>query len=127
MPNEENLIPFTSEQSREKAKENGAKGGRASGEAKRRKKSLREQMEMLLSLPVKDPRTKQFIKELGISPKEIDNAMAITLAMYQEALKGNTKAYELIRDTIGEKPVERIQTSEVPVIELGEIPIDTDK
>lgn len=118
MANEQNLTPFTSGQSREEAVKNGAKGGRASGESKRRKKTLREQMEMLLSLPVQDPATKDFIESLGIDTNEINNALAITLSMYQEALKGNTKAFELIRDTIGEKPTDRLQIEEAPVIKL---------
>ncbi len=118
MANEQNLTPFTSDQSREEAVKNGAKGGVASGEARRRKKTLREQMEMLLSLPVKDEATRDFIESLGISPDEVDNALAITLSMYQEALKGNTKAFELIRDTIGEKPTDKLQIEEAPVIKL---------
>ena len=41
VPNEENLIPVRSERKR-------AKGGKASGEARRKKKELRETMEALL-------------------------------------------------------------------------------
>ena len=118
MANEENLRPFTSEQSHEEAAKNGAKGGIKSGEVRRRKKTLREQMEMLLALPVQDPNTRDFIESLGISADEVNNALAITLSMYQEALKGNTKAFELIRDTIGEKPTDRLQIEEAPVIKL---------
>lgn len=118
MPNIENLRPFTSDQSREEATKNGAKGGIASGEARRRKKTLKEQMEMLLALPVQDEQTKAFIESLGIESEEVNNALAITLSMYQEALKGNTKAFELIRDTIGEKPTDRLQIEEAPVIRL---------
>ena len=38
MANENNLVPFTSEQSHEEAVKNGRKGGIASGEAKRNRK-----------------------------------------------------------------------------------------
>ena len=75
-------------------------------------------MEMLLSLPVQDEATREFIESLGIDSAEVNNALAITLSMYQEALKGNTKAFELIRDTIGEKPTDRLQIEETPVIRL---------
>ena len=115
MANEENLRPI---QSVSEAREKGAKGGIKSGETRRRKKTLREQMEMLLSLPVQDENTRDFIESLGIQPDEVNNALAITLSMYQEALKGNTKAFELIRDTIGEKPTDRLQIEEAPVIKL---------
>ena len=117
MANEQNLTPFTSDQNREEASKNGKKGGVKSGEARRAKRTLRQQMELLLSLPVKDESTKAYIESLGIVDN-IDNATAITLSMYQEALKGNTKAYELIRDTIGEKPTDKLELQDVPKIEL---------
>ena len=115
MANEQNLIP-NSERTPSERRENARKAGKASGEARRRKKTLKEQMELLLSLPVKDESTKAFIESLGIDSDVINNSMAITLSMYQEALKGNTKAYELIRDTLGEKPTDKLQIEEPPVI-----------
>lgn len=45
VPNEENLIPVRSES---EAREKGGRGGKASGEARRKKKELRETMEALL-------------------------------------------------------------------------------
>lgn len=115
--NKENLISLA-DRTTEEQRAIATKGGQASGETRRRKKTLREQMEMLLSLPVQDEQTRDFIESLGIQPDEVNNALAITLSMYQEALKGNTKAFELIRDTIGEKPTDRLQIEEAPVIKL---------
>ena len=115
MANEQNLRKLSTEE----AREIGKIGGQRSGETRRMKKTLKEQMELLLSLPVKDESTKGFIESLGIDPDVIDNATAITLSMYQEALKGNTKAYELIRDTIGEKPTDKLSIEEVPQIVLN--------
>lgn len=112
MANIENLKPKDSNQSREEAKKNGKKGGIASGKARRERKAMREQLEMLLKLPVKSEKTKKQIHDLGISDKEIDNQMALTISLYQEALKGNTKAYELIRDTLGEKIPDRLEINE---------------
>lgn len=87
MANEQNLVPFTSEQNREEAKKNGQIGGIRSGEARRARKTLREELLMLLS--------------------EGDTQSKISLAQIQKALKGDTKAFETIRDTIGEKPIEK--------------------
>ena len=115
MANEQNLKPV---KSKSEARERGAKGGKASGVSRRLKRTLKEQMELLLSLPVKDESTKGFIESLGIDPESIDNATAIILSMYQEALKGNTKAFELIRDTIGEKPTDKLAIEEAPQIIL---------
>ena len=117
MPNSENLVNIADRTTSEQ-REIQKKGGKASGEARRMKRTLREQLEMLLSLPVKDEATKGFIESLGVDPETIDNATAITLSMYQEALKGNTKAFELIRDTLGEKPSDKLQIEEAPVIQL---------
>lgn len=50
----ENLVMFTSDQSREKAKVNGRKGGIASGKAKREKKNLREAMQEAMTTTFTD-------------------------------------------------------------------------
>lgn len=118
MANVQNLIPFTSDQSREEAKKNGRKGGKASGEARRRQRTLKETLEKLLSLPLKDESTREYIRQLGFNDEELDNKTAINVAMYQEALKGNVKAYELIRDTMGEKPTDKLAIEEAPQIVL---------
>lgn len=117
MANEQNLIPIKT-LTKEEAKKRGSKGGKASAKAKRQRKAMREQLEMLLTLPLKNDKIKKQIQALGVEDNEIDNQMALTIAMYQEALKGNTRAYELIRDTMGEKPVERVQNLTPPVIKF---------
>ena len=55
MSNEKNLVPFTSEQSREEAVKNGSKGGKKSGEVRRRKKSMKQVMEILLAMKTENP------------------------------------------------------------------------
>ena len=55
MANEQNLIPFTSDQSREEAAKNGRKGGLASGAARRERATLRAVL--LEELDEKDERT----------------------------------------------------------------------
>lgn len=104
------------QQTSEQASEAGKKGGVASGEARRRKKMMRQQMEMLLELPIKSRKIKEQLQELGIDSDDLTNQMALIVSMYQKALKGDTKAFEILRDTIGEKPVEVQQIQEVPVI-----------
>lgn len=102
MANEENLKPFTSEQSREEAVKNGRKGGIKSGEVRRQKKLLKDYLQDVLDDKVK------------VKDKEIDTAEAITIKLVQQAMKGNVKAYTTIRDTLGQAPVQGINlTSEV--------------
>ena len=95
MANEENLIPFTSEQSREEAKRNGAKGGKKSGEVRRQRKAMKEQMEMLLSLPfkLKDSKGNDVVDSLeflGIDKENIDNQMAIIISLWKTAMNSNS-------------------------------------
>jgi hypothetical protein len=96
---EDNLKPFTSEQSREEAAKNGSKGGIASGEARRRKRDLKLAMQALLEADVKDKRTGEVMS----------GAEALAVAQYRKALKGDTKAFEVLRDTAGQKPVEKVE------------------
>lgn len=116
MANESNLIPFTSEQSREEAKKNGKKGGIASGEARRKRKAFKEQIDYFLSLPFPDMtdsngnKIKDAFKNFGIEEEEIDNQMAMVLSMWKNVIKrGDVSAFTALRDTVGEKPSDKIE------------------
>jgi hypothetical protein len=98
--NPQNLIP-TNKRSKEEVKKNAAKGGRKSGETRRKRKALREELLALLSA--------------GNTQKNI------SLALIDQALNGNVKAFETIRDTIGEKPVEKVVMSEVDPNVINEV------
>ena len=71
MPNPENVKPyeFTSEQSREEAAKNGRKGGIASGEARRKKKTLRETAEIMLACEL-PPDVKRKLKSNGLEAED---------------------------------------------------------
>lgn len=59
---------------------------------------MKEQMEMLLTLPFKQKKQLKFIKDLGIEDENIDNQMALIVAMYGKALKGDVQAFNTIRE-----------------------------
>ena len=97
----ENLIPFTSEQSREKAAKNGKKGGIASGKARRKKKALKATFEELLSTPLQNPKMAENMQKLGLPiDSETTVQVVIAAAMVKEAYKGNVRAYLAIKDTV---------------------------
>lgn len=125
MPNERNLIPFTSEQSREEAKKNGALGGVASGVSRRRKRRLKEAADLYLSLPPADKRRWNKISRQGVDPEEIDNQMAMIVGLTERAIKGDAKAAKVIIDLLGDGENEREQGLENNLLEaikgLGEI------
>lgn len=86
--NQNNLQPV---RSKNEARKRGKTGGKKSGEARRKKKALREHLEALLA-------GKQ---------DNMTTAEALTLALVEKGLSGDVRAFEVIRDTIGEKPVDK--------------------
>lgn len=116
MANEQNLVPFTSDQDREKARQNGIKGGIASGKVRREKRLIKDSIEMVLGLEVKNEKMREQLKKLGIQDEDMTNQLALVVAMVNKGLKGDTQAFNSLRDTIGQKPVERTEVTEVPKI-----------
>ena len=103
MANEKNLIPIeevNSRRTREEHSKNSKKGGQKSGEVRRKRKAMKEQMEMLLSLPFKSTKQLNFMKDLGIEEDNLDNQMALIVAMYGKALKGDVQAFNTIREVV---------------------------
>ena len=106
MPNEQNLrVPTSSE-----ARANGKKGGIASGEARRAKKSLREAMQVLMDADL-----------TGKDGKTMTGTEAMAARAFQAALKGDWKAWELVRDTAGQKPVDRVMVADVEPSVIAEV------
>lgn len=102
MPNEQNLIPMD-HRTKSEARELGREGGRASGESRRRKKSLREAAELYLSLPVSDKRAWNKLAKDGVGPEDVDNQMAVIAGLTIKAVKGDAKAAKLLFDLVGDQ------------------------
>lgn len=106
-PLPEGHAPFKAGQ---EARENGRKGGIKSGEARRARKTLREELEALLTEEITDK-----------NGRRMQTQKAISASMIKQALTGSTKAFELIRDTIGEKPVDKVMLAEVDQATIDEV------
>jgi hypothetical protein len=88
-------------------RESARKAGIASGKARREKKALKDTLEELLAMPIKDGQSQEIdkIKSIaGIKGKNITMQEAIMVAMLNKAAKGDVRAAEYVRDTIGQKP-----------------------
>lgn len=92
MANEQNLIP-ANKRSKSEARENGSKGGIASGKARRKKANLKKAFETILQAEVASPNVKKQLEELGF---DSTNEMALAMVMMQKAMKGNVRAFEQI-------------------------------
>lgn len=90
----------------EEARAYGAKGGKASGESRRRMKTFREVARAILDSPETDPDVLELLRLIGLEGTKRD---ALTLAQITKAGKGDTDAFKVIRDTIGEKPAEQVE------------------
>lgn len=111
MANEKNLRPFRKgELSKEEATKRGSKGGKKSVQKRRERKALKEQLLLLL--------------ENGNAQEEL------CTSLLEKALSGDVRAFEVIRDTIGEKPVDKVaqtdgEGNDVPRNDLSKIPTET--
>ena len=99
LANAENLVSLA-DRTTEEQRAIASAGGKASVEARRKRKTLREELLLMLS--------------------DGDIQEKISLALINEAVNGNnagsvTKAFEVIRDTIGERPVEKVQATQTVV------------
>lgn len=101
MANEQNLIPFNERTESEQRKIRSA-GGKASGAARRRRKSLREAADYYLSLPVANTKRWNNLSKEGIDPEDVDNQMAIIVGLSKAATLGDAKAAKVLFDLMGE-------------------------
>ena len=98
---EQNFTNLTPEEHKKRA----SNGGKKSGEVRRRKRDLRQAMDLFLSLKVKNPELVALMKAAGIKGAELDNQMAMVYAQVSKAQSGSTRAAELIADVLGERQV----------------------
>ena len=123
MANEQNLIPWnkrTKSEQREYAK----KGGKKSGEVRRQRKAMKEQAELLLSLPFKltdrnGNELKEVLEKLGIDEDNIDNQMAMIVALWKTALgngRNQVTAVQELRDIIGDKEEKEATVQRIEII-----------
>ena len=109
MANIDNLVP-NENRTPEERRENARKAGIASGVARRRKKDLREACLAILEMEIT---TKSGDKMTG--------SEAMVAKLFQQAMKGNIKAFIALRDTAGQKPVEKLVVSDVDPSVINEV------
>jgi len=108
-----NLKPMNL-RTKEKQSEIGKMGGIASGKAKREKKTFMEIGKILLNSKAKKKDLKLLQERMpDLDVKEMTVKAALFMKQVEKAEQGDTKAFEVIRDTAGEKPVDKVeQTNE---------------
>lgn len=92
-----NLIPVTKRTKQEQIAIS-RKGGKASGEARKKKAELRRALDAILTMEIKDETLKQQLEDAGLPT---DNQTLLALSMFNQAIKGNVRTAEFIADVLG--------------------------
>lgn len=113
MPNEQNLEKGIATQfkSGEEAAANGRKGGIASGVSKREKADLRKVIQTWLE--------SQATTDKNGNP--MTGAELMAMVAVKEMSKGSARHWELLRDTAGFKPVDKVMIADVDQAVIDEV------
>ena len=123
-----NFADLTAEERREIA----SKAGKASVEARRKKKTMREALEMMLYKTELNEQTKQMLKAEGVkNADDFTHQMVVTRSLIAKAESGDVQAYNAICAMIGEKPAEKMELSggmqtELKITHITRNPDDAD-
>lgn len=98
MANEQNLIP----QAHRLTVEEASKGGKKSGETRRRRKAFAEAFNVLLESEFTDN-----------SGNQVQGVEAVAAKVFRKAMDGDMKAVQFLRDTVGEMPVQRVEVDTI--------------
>ena len=106
MANEQNLKPGAHKFTQEEA----SKGGVNSGKARKERADLRRALQTLLETEMPDKKGNM-----------LSGAEALAIKLFQTALKGDIKAFEVVRDTAGQKPADKVITANVDPDIINEV------
>ena len=84
----------------DEAAKSGTKGGKASGEARRKKRSLREAMQTMLALELSEKEINDLAKKGYDAETQLD---ALTAAALMSAKRGNSQAFANVMRLLGEE------------------------
>lgn len=99
MANDNNLVSLA-DRTTEEQREIATKGGKASGEARRKKRSLREAMQTMLALELSEKEINDLAKKGYDAQTQLD---ALTAAALMSAKRGNSQAFANVMRLLGEE------------------------
>lgn len=105
--NNENLVSMA-QRTEEERRELGRKGGLKTQERNRLNRTAQEVMQMYLNCKISRSVAREKLGDRAdLLPKDATLFDLITLRQIMESEDGNTKAFEVVRDTAGFKPTEK--------------------
>lgn len=105
MSNEANLIPLN-KRTKEERRRIASEGGKASGEAKKKKKMLSEYLTVAINTPIRNEKLmKTAIENFDFKEEDLNYNASIVIGLMDSAIKGNVEAVKLIREMTNDKPI----------------------
>ena len=106
----------TTEQRKERAK----KGAVKRAETLKKRKAMKEMLNILMEMPVTDENILTVLKDMGIDADDLNNQTAILVATMKKAQSGDMRAVEYIAQMLGENGEQKVNVSgNIPVIISG--------
>lgn len=99
-PNYENTLTT------EEAQRRGRNGGIKSGETRKQRKTMKETILSMLSMELSPEKLEDMGVDISTLNGDYTMQGAVISAMLRQAVNGSEKAMQLLRDTIGERPIE---------------------
>lgn len=103
----ENLID-AAHRTKEELREITRKGGLKSGEVRRKRKTFRQALEMLLMDAKLSEPVKLKLKEAGVAEEDMNHMTVILRSLIAKAEGGDVQAYNAIVAQVGEKPDDKL-------------------
>ena len=108
MAKEDNLKPIKKgELSNEELKKRQSNGGKKSVKVKAEKRLLKDTILMMLQHKPTPEMIRDCADKFGFNPKDLQDV--ITGGLITKAMSGDAKAFEVLRDTSGQRPVEQVE------------------
>lgn len=92
MANEQNLIP----QAHKLTVEEQSKGGKASGEIRRKQRTLKEIGDMIGKLPIKSEKNKELLRKAGLTDDDMIRDVGMMFRLAVNAENGDPRSMELL-------------------------------
>ena len=101
MSNSQNLVPLN-KRTTSAQREIQSKGGKAAALSNRRRKALKESMDILLSMPISDKRRLSKAGRYGFAGPDADNSLLVVMALFEKAISGDVPAIRELRSLVDE-------------------------
>lgn len=116
MANPENLIP----QAHKLTVDEQSKGGKASAEKKKQRKTLAQIGDMIGNLDIKNAKNREILRQAGIEDDDMINDVGMLFRLNLKAQSGDPRAIELLAKLRGQfKEISSVEVAEIkPLVDL---------